>query len=1573
MASIVGTARADTLTGGDDPDLIDGGDGDDRLDGGAGDDQLLGGAGADTLVGGAGNDFFSLDSPDDLVVESADGGFDTVMLVGAAALTYTMPEQIEALAFASAYRDPRPIDITGNAFTNGIVSNDRPGRVDAGAGSDYVLTGAGDNTLIGGEGDDTLMAGFGQALIDGGAGNDSLRAQGDDAYADTLSGGAGDDSLYTDSGYSSLSGGDGRDSLTGNAVGSTFEAGAGDDLLTAITLNNLSQRGLPGSTLRGGPGDDVYLLGVASVAVVELPGEGFDRVSVEHTPGALFVWPENVEALTVGGRLTPPGDTFPPMTVRATTGDDSIRAGGGVVVEGMTGNDTLEGAGTLLGGEGDDVLRSSDFGGVPTVLEGGPGRDRIDAGNFGDRLFGGADDDTLVGYGGADTLSGGEGFDELIGGGGGDTYVLDDLDDLIDEQGTDPADIDVVIARVNGAKIDRARIEEVRYENGALPLAYWVDALTYGFSWGPMGQAAEVRIGFADQVDVEGFTPFAAADVSAAEQALAMWSTGTGLSWRVVPADQADVLFGFAELDGLDAAGITVALPGREALHVFIDDAGQGGQTGSDPNWQRVLLHEVGHALGLKHPGDYDDRDQTDPPPFLPAVEDSTRWTVMSYIVAEPSAGLLQSLPLLDSAAAQYLYGVAPSIAAGSTRWALTEVLSAGPLLVDGDGEDTLDASAAGPGIDVLTLDLRPGSRSGYGIAAEHISAAGQFSIGYGSAIEHALGSSGADRITGNWAANRLEGGAGADTLYGVVGRDSLLGGGGDDLLLGSALEPVAVDGGAGDDRIELDASTLSASLAWPVGSATVEGGAGSDTLVLRIDPAKLDPSLARQLMQLRAQLASNSEAPLWPIGGVEHLELRGVDGAALPNLAPFMEPQTFTLDEDGSWTGRLGATFDLEGQPISMAVAAQANGQFSLSADGDLSFTPLPNVSGRFPFRLLLTDGSSRRVVEHAFMVRPVNDAPRAAEPDMIAVATAGHDLVLDLAAMVPDIDSADVTRTVRVAAGGSLPDWLAAAGTSVTDQSLLGRPQSADAGLLNLEVTASDGQATVVVPFRLYVNATENSPPYPSALDVRTVSGQAVDLPTVVDPDGDAVHIEVLTPPTNGTVSVGSGGRWRYVPPADYHGTELIRVRISDDRGGRRDFDVIVRVDAPDLPPTGELRIVGVPKLGELLTAVLDVVEPDGISGQIVFRWWTEGVYSEATGTQYRVIPDAVGHTAVASAMYIDGKGHTVRFETRIELLTPSLQKQEGSDEADRITLAAPAWLLGRHGDDTLTGSGGDDIVDAGVGDDRVVVSGGSDTLFGGHGRDTLVMAAGYTHLNLQDAALERPSLPTQRVVGFENVIGTAAAETIVGADLGFDQVGDVIKGFGGGDSIDGGGGIDYIEFTASRDSYTVEYDGSTARLTVAPIAGGPSDRLIDVERLLFADQLLCFGERALEVAEAAFALWGPGIASSRQLFARGISFYDVGWPRTFMLDIAVGFFGGDSDLEFAQRLFANVPGARSTSELLALLQNGYSRGHVTGLVADDPVNLRSIELAGFLEHGIAASLGWDGGPLFQPLPQG
>jgi trimeric autotransporter adhesin len=144
------------------------------------------------------------------------------------------------------------------------------------------------------------------------------------------------------------------------------------------------------------------------------------------------------------------------------------------------------------------------------------------------------------------------------------------------------------------------------------------------------------------------------------------------------------------------------------------------------------------------------------------------------------------------------------------------DVLSADggdPLLLGGEGNDTIDLSGAAAAAD-LSLPGGVAQIGGDAVRFEE--------------FEHAIGTSFADVISGDGAANDLEGGAGADTLTGAAGADSLVGGTGADELDGDEGADTLV-GDEGADELEggLQADTLDGE----AGADTLKGNEAADTL----------------------------------------------------------------------------------------------------------------------------------------------------------------------------------------------------------------------------------------------------------------------------------------------------------------------------------------------------------------------------------------------------------------------------------------------------------------------------------------------------------------------------------------------------------------------------------------------------------------------------------------------------------------------------------------------------------------------------------------------------------------------
>lgn len=452
--NIGGTQAADVMYGGDGADLLNGPSGsagNDTLYGQGGNDNLYGGAGNDVLDGGAGVDALYAGDGNDIMT----GGADSDAFYGGAGVdTATYTQNSSGFII---YRD--------NAGY--ITVRDMADTTTAGAGTDRYYN---DETEFLQFGDTTIDllalnlqvngAGWGSATFTGTAGNDGINGT---LAADVMFGGDGNDQLNGSAGSA------GNDTLYGEGGNDVLNGGAGDDSLFggdgADTLNG----GDGNDVLSGGDGVDMLTFGTATAAVTvnlgvtvaqNTGGAGSDTISgIENVTGSNYN-----DSLTGDGAAN---------RLLGGSGDD--------VLDGAAGNDTLEGGvgnDTLLGGDGDDTLN----GGVGNdLIDGGAGTNTISfsglTGGVGvgldlrntaaqnttgagietvsnvqnivgssyadvfigtdgaNRINGAVGSDVIYGEGGDDTLEGGSGNDTLYGGAGDDFLDGGFNDDYIDGEG----------------------------------------------------------------------------------------------------------------------------------------------------------------------------------------------------------------------------------------------------------------------------------------------------------------------------------------------------------------------------------------------------------------------------------------------------------------------------------------------------------------------------------------------------------------------------------------------------------------------------------------------------------------------------------------------------------------------------------------------------------------------------------------------------------------------------------------------------------------------------------------------------------------------------------------------------------------------------------------------------------------------------------------------------------------------------------------------------------------------------------------------------------------------------------
>jgi serralysin len=274
----------------------------------------------------------------------------------------------------------------------------------------------------------------------------------------------------------------------------------------------------------------------------------------------------------------------------------------------------------------------------------------------------------------------------------------------------------------------------------------------------------------------------------------------------------------------------------------------------------RLVMHEIGHSLGLKH--SQDTGGLAGP---MSAAHDFQDYTVMSYrqyqggstsVGTRETFGAAQSLMMYDILGVQTMYGANYTTNSGNSTYtfnsttgemSINGVGTGAPganriyrTVWDGGGTDTYDLSNYTTN---LNIDLAPGGRSTFNTAQLAIVNTGTGLTATGnlfnamlyngdtqSLIENAFGGTGNDAIVGNQADNVLFGGAGNDMLSGAIGNDYVDGGLGNDNLYGGDGNDVVI-GAEGNNVIYGDGGNDF--LYGGAGFNQLFGGAGDDNITV--------------------------------------------------------------------------------------------------------------------------------------------------------------------------------------------------------------------------------------------------------------------------------------------------------------------------------------------------------------------------------------------------------------------------------------------------------------------------------------------------------------------------------------------------------------------------------------------------------------------------------------------------------------------------------------------------------------------------------------------------------------------
>ena len=432
-------ALNDTLNGAGGNDTLAGNGGDDLLVGDLGDDWLDGGAGNDAMKGGAGNDTYVVSDAGDTIDEEGNAdSADVVRTTVSVNLASFSGGAIEQAILLGA----NAINATGNSVVNILTGNEAANILDGAGGADVLTGGKGNDTYVVDEaGDQVIEAADGGVDVVTSSTISLSLASLVNIENLTLAGSINIDA--TGNGLANiLTGNDGKNTLNGGGGADTLIGGKGDDVYVADTAGDIVNETI--SNANGGGIDTVITFTSYSIASLS---------NVENL--ALAGGAGNINATGNGAANTLTGNE----------GNNVLDGGGGAdLLFGGAGNDTyvIDNAGDAAdeqgNGDTDDELRTTNvllaavagiehytysgsaawnFAGTSAgnKVSGGTGNDTLDGAGGEDTLFGNNGNDALIGGLNDDWLDGGAGVDVMKGGAGNDTYVMDHIDDLIDEDG----------------------------------------------------------------------------------------------------------------------------------------------------------------------------------------------------------------------------------------------------------------------------------------------------------------------------------------------------------------------------------------------------------------------------------------------------------------------------------------------------------------------------------------------------------------------------------------------------------------------------------------------------------------------------------------------------------------------------------------------------------------------------------------------------------------------------------------------------------------------------------------------------------------------------------------------------------------------------------------------------------------------------------------------------------------------------------------------------------------------------------------------------------------------------------
>ncbi|MEK7344640.1 MAG: Ig-like domain-containing protein, partial [Pseudomonadota bacterium] len=1329
-----GTANADTLSGGGNSDLIDAKEGNDSVSAGDGNDTVTAGSGNDTVLAGSGND-------------SVDGGGGNDQLTGDAGNDTLLGDAGADTLSGGTGND----SLSGGNDNDSLSGGEGADTLDGGTGNDTLDGGVGADSLIAGDGDDTLIFDASDVLIDGGAGTDTLvvrtseldlstlvsptlsgieKIQLDPAfttaltldYTSVLNLSDTANTLYvtgddTDSVTLIGSWTQGTDSTTGGVTYKTYTSGTAPNVVTVYVQNTITllQR-MEGDTNPNNLND--LLQGTSQADLLD--GKlGNDTLLGGGGNDVLRGGPGN-DSLDGGAQ----SDT---ADYSLDTGAVTVNLNTGTATDGTGGTDTLLNIENATGGSGNDsITGNAEF----NRLDGGAGNDTLDGGVGNDTLLGGTGLDSLLGGDGNDTLSGGAGNDTLSGGAGTDTAdysassdtVTLDLSAGTASDGTGGTDTLSSIENAKGGTGNDSLTGDAnanRLEGGSgddtLVGGAGNDTLDGGVGTADLVSYAANTVNQPVNVNLNSGT--ATDGLGGTDTLLNVENALGGSGNDTLTGSSGDnLLMGGAGADSIDGGAGSDTLQGGDG-----NDTLKGG-TGSD-----VLQGGAGTDLA--------DFSNESGAMTISLVDGNMKFgtTVTDTMtdMENVSAGTGNDTVVGD-AGNNEIWGNSgnDSVSAGDGNDSLRGGVGNDTLNGEGGSDTVLFDDVAGP----VVVNL-----SAADITVNSIAVTAGTSRGFGSST------AGTDTLQG---IENVVASGGADTVVGSAGNNIIDGAGGAD----------SIDAGDGNDQVYFDES-----------DSKVDGGAGTDTLLIRASTSVVDLTLTRD------DVFTNFEVVDLSATGSQLLKLSDADVRALSG-----DNNTLIVNGTSDDTVRLvGASWPTSPAAQTENIGGNVYNVYSFTVSG-VTTTIKIQQGVSVGYLIQGTEGPDSMPGSAGgdqFEGNGGNDTINAGAGDDRADGGAGNDSIvgdagndtllggdgndtldggvghdsLDGGAGHDSLTGGAGTDTIVAGAGDDFIDSGADNDTvnagDGNDTVLAGTgDDTVDGGAGDDSIQAGEGNDSIVAGIG---NDTVNGGPGNDTLD----GGSGVDL-LDYSTDTSGVTVNLVNGSTSSTTSgtdaisnfenVTGGTGNDSITGSDASnqiigggGVDTINAGAGDDwvlydpndatvDGGAGNDTLAIQTSPVDFTAINDSKYIGF--------EALDLTNPTGISGnQTVTLGLTDVMVFSNTSDELKIHGDA-GDTVILSGNWtVIGTQPVIYSESVTQqyvkmqmtdpltgnpvtvLVDPEVSVKliiTGTETSNTTTLGLDT-LVGGAGDDTVLGLSGADSIDGGAGADSIVAGSGNDTI--------------------------------------------------------------------------------------------------------------------------------------------------------------------------------------------------------------------------------------------------------------------